>query len=391
MFWLAGEELLAFGAAQFRSMDGGETWTNLGIDVNSLLLNSIPAAAVDERTFYKVGAFGIHRTTDGGKSWHIFMNGVMGTSTNDLIAFNNRLYAHTGYEVFQSTNAGVSWKKVPMTDEPGTPQSAEQKFSRVDTNFGSKLVVSGNTLYFFSPLRNILRISRLSTDGNMLIPVQGVPTFDETLSIAPSIPFGTDAKAKTLAVSHDVFYVEYKARLFKWRIGELEWKNTGLIDTGERFDEDPHKGFRVAVLGETVYVGKRDGKLFQSLDGGVNWRDVTPNLPLHFTHFKEMVSLGSTVYVATDEGVLVSETGEHWRVVTDTVDTRTVINKLTVDGTEVYGMGDTGVYRLSTRGQWEQFSTEAPERVVSLAVANGRLYSAWAEQGIFYISLAEQQ
>ena len=383
----AGEGLLAFGAAQFRSMDGGETWTYLGVDLNSLLLNSLPAAAVDERTFYKVGVFGIHRTIDGGKSWHIFMNGVMGTSTNDLIAFKNRLYAHTGYEVFQSTNAGVSWKKVPMTAEAGTPQSAEQKFSRVDPNFGSKLVVSGNTLYFVSPLRNTLRISRLSTDGNMLIPVQGVPTFDETLSIAPS----TYPKAHTLAVSHDVFYVEYKARLFKWRIGEPEWKNTGLIDTGERFDEDPHKGFRVAVLGETVYVGKRDGKLFQSLDGGVNWRDVTPNLPLHFTHFKEMVSLGSTVYVATDEGVLVSETGEHWRVVTDTVDTRTVINKLTVDGTEVYGTGDTGVYRLSARGQWEQFSTEAPERVVSLAVANGRLYSAWAEQGIFYISVAEQQ
>ena len=387
----AGEGLLALGAAQFRSMDGGETWTNLGMDANALLLNSIPAAAVDERTFYKVGAFGIHRTTDAGKSWHLFMNGVMGTTTNDLIAFNNRLYAHTGNEVFQSTNAGVSWKKVPITAEAGTPQSAEQKFSRVDTNFGSKLVVSGNTLYFFSPLRNILQISRLSTDGNMLIPVQGVPTFDETLSVAPAIPLGTYAKAKTLAVSHDVFYIEYKGRLFKWRIGDPEWTNTGLVDTGERFDENPHKGFRVAVSRETVYVGKRDGKLFQSLDGGINWRDVTSNLPLHFTRFKEIVFFGSTVCVATDEGVLVSETGEHWRVVTDPADTRTVINKLTVDGTEVYGTGDTGVYRLDARGQWEQFSTETPNSIVSLAVVNSRLYSAIAERGIFYISLAEQQ
>ena len=387
----AGEGLLAFGAAQFRSMDGGETWTNLGMDANSLLLNSIPAAAVDERTFYKVGAFGIHRTTDGGKSWHLFMNGVMGTRTTDLIAFNNRLYAYTGNEVFQSTNAGVSWKKVPITAEAGIPQSSEQKFSGVDTNFGSKLVVSGNTLYFFSPLRNILRISRLSTDGNMLIPVQSAPTFDETLSIAPAIPLGTYPKAKTLAVSRNVFYVEYKRRLFKWRIGDPEWTNTGLVDTGERFDEDPHKGFRVAVSGETVYVGKRDGKLFQSLDRGVNWRDVTPNLPLHFTLFKDIVSLDSTVYVATDEGVLVSETGEHWRVITDMADTRIVINKLAVDGTEVYGIGDTGVYQLGDRGQWEQFSTEAPDSVVSLAVANSRLYSASWGQGIFYVSLAEQQ
>ena len=387
----AGEGLLAFGAAQFRSMDGGETWTSLGMDANSLMLNSIPAAAADERTFYKAGAFGIHRTTDGGKSWHLFMNGVMGTRTTDLIAFNNRLYAYTGNEVFLSTNAGVSWKKVPITAEAGIPQSSKQKFSGVDTNFGSKLVVSGNTLYFFSPLRNILRISRLSTDGNMLIPVQSAPTFDETLSIAPAIPFGTYPKAKTLAVSRNVFYVEYKRRLFKWRIGDPEWTNTGLVDTDERFDEDPHKGFRVAVSGETVYVGKRDGKLFQSLDRGVNWRDVTPNLPLHFTLFKDIVSLDSTVYVATDEGVLVSETGEHWRVITDMADTRIVINKLAVDGTEVYGIGDTGVYQLGDRGQWEQFSTEAPDSVVSLAVANGRLYSASEAQGIFYVSLAEQQ
>ena len=389
----AGEALLALGATQFRSMDGGETWTNLGVDTYSLMLNSIPAAAMDERTFYKVGAFGIHRTTDAGKSWHLFMNGVMGTRTNDLIAFNNRLYAYTGNEVFQSTNAGVSWKKVPLGNETGTPESAEQEFSRINANFSSKLVISGNTLYFLSPVWNILRISRLSTDGNMLIPVQGVPTFDDKLlpPDATSDPFVTHVKAKTLAVNRNVFYVEYKRRLFKWRVGDTEWINTGLIDTGERFDENLREGFRVAASGETVYVGKRDGKLFQSLDGGVNWRDITPNLPLHFTHFKEIVSFGSTIYVATDEGVLVSETGEHWRVVTDTVDTRTVINKLTVDSTEVYGMGDTGVYRLSARGQWEQFSTEAPERVVSLAVANGRLYSAWAERGIFYISLAEQQ
>ena len=109
------------------------------MDTNSVLLNSIPAAAVDERTFYKAGAFGIHRTTDGGKSWHLFMKGVMGTRTNDLIAFNDRLYAHTGNEVFQSTNAGVSWKKVPTDAESGTPESAEQTFSRVNTNFWFKV------------------------------------------------------------------------------------------------------------------------------------------------------------------------------------------------------------------------------------------------------------
>ena len=251
----------------------------------------------------------------------------------------------------------------------------------------------------------------------MLIPVQGVPTFNEEVLFSktsagrqkmaeihltdnaeknyqatPTLPL-TDRflKTGTATVNKDVFYIEYRRGLFKWRLGDPEWTNTGLVDTSEQVDEDLRNGFRIATSGETLYVGKRDGRLFQSLDEGSNWRDITSNLPLRFNRFKEIVFLGSTVYVATDKGVLASQTGEYWRVITDTADKRPVINKLTVDGTEVYGTGDTGVYRLSARGRWEQFSTEAPESIVSLAVANGRLYSASAGQGIFYVSLAEQQ
>ena len=412
----AGETLLALGATEFRSTDGGETWTNLGLDSQSFMLSNFPSAVVNERTFYKVGVFGIQRTTDGGESWHTFMDGVPGRRINDLVAFNNRLYAHTGYEVFQSVNGGRSWKSVPI-DKDINLGLEKQDQPRIDPSFHSKLIITTNTLYFLFPTKSGLQISRLSTDGNMLIPIQGVPAFDsEVLFSKPSagsekmkdIHFSDNLeknyqststlslidkflKTGTAAVNNDVFYVEYKRELFKWRLGDPEWTNTGLVDTGDQIDEKPHNGFKIAVLEDIVYVGKRDGRLFQSLDRGGNWRDVTPNLPLHFTLFKEIVSLDSTVYVATDEGVLVSETGEHWRVITDTADARPVINKLTFDGTAVYGTGDTGVYRLSARGQWEQFSTEVPESVVSLAVANRRLYSASAGKGIFYVSVAEQQ
>ena len=95
-------------------------------------------------------------------------------------------------------------------------------------------------------------------------------------------------------------------------------------------------------------MGKREGKLFQSLDAGNSWRDITPNLPLHFTRFKEIAFAGSTLYVATEEGVLTSETGEHWRVLTDSAGKRTIINRFAVSGTKVYGISDAGVYRLDT-------------------------------------------
>ena len=72
---------------------------------------------------------------------------------------------------------------------------------------------------------------------------------------------------------------------------------------------------------------------------------------------------------------------------TDSADTRVVINQFARNGTEVYGIADTGVYRLDTPGQWEQISSEVPEGVDALAITNGRLYGAVTEQGIFKMSL----
>ena len=224
----------------------------------------------------------------------------------------------------------------------------------------------------------------------MLIPVQGIPTFEvEETTRLDSERYDPYPETATAAISRNVFYVEYKRKLFKWQLGDSEWMNTGLIDTSEAIDEGSHAGFKIATSRETVYVGKRDGRLFQSFDEGSNWRDVTPNLPLRFTRFKEIVFFGSTVYVTTDEGVLVSETGEHWRVITDKADTRVVITQFVVDGTEVYGVGDTGAYRLEARGKWEQISSEVTGKILALAVTNGRLYNAVEERGIFHISLEE--
>ena len=76
------------------------------------------------------------------------------------------------------------------------------------------------------------------------------------------------------------------------------------------------------------------------------------NLPLRFSSFEEIIFVGSTAYVATDKGVLASRAGTHWRVITDKIGAAyVVIDKFTMDGTTVYGIGDTGVYRLDNARQ----------------------------------------
>ena len=193
-----------------------------------------------------------------------------------------------------------------------------------------------------------------------------------------------------LAVNGHTVYVEHGRRLFRWRTGDSEWTDTGLIDTGEPRSGELDKGFKLAVSGETVYVGRRDGKLFQSFDAGNSWKDVTHNLPLHFARFNEIVFVGSTVYVATDTGVLVSQTGEHWSVLTDGTGKRPVIDRFAVDSMAVYGAGDAGLYHLDTYGKWKQVLPSVPGKVISLVVSNNVLYIATDHGGLFHISLEEE-
>ena len=246
-------------------------------------------------------------------------------------------------------------------------------------------------------------IFRLSTDGNMLIPVQGVPVFDrEKIGYEKHYYELNDQayirmdrlRTETAAASRDVFYVEYMGELYKWKLGDSKWTSTGLVDDGYQQGENAEKlgeGIKLAVLGETVYVGKRAGELFQSFDEGVSWRNVTPSLPLRFTHFKDIAFVGSTLYIATDNGVIISKTAEHWSVLTDDAGKHPIINRLTVDAGKVYGISDVGVYRLGTHGQWQQISTEVPNGIVSLAITNDRLYSVVERHGIFYTSLVSEE
>ena len=409
-----GKTLLAIdGVLSFRSNDAGQTWTDLGSDRNSVIQNIFPAVALDDNTFYRAGEFGIHRTTDAGESWHPFMTGMVGTTIQNLAAFNNRLYIHTGTDIVQSTDSGNSWKDVRVTSGKDTSESIEQKHLPVSFFYDSKLTVAAGTLYGIAPEKYNLRIFQLSTNTDMLIPVQGIPAFDEeTTSIElqtaimeaeqiyipdkmkkdPKLTkFAVSTRASGFTVSGDeTFYVEHQRRLFKWKPGDPQWTNTGLIDLGKQPDEDLRKEFRLAVSGETVYVGKRTGQLFQSLDSADTWKDITPILPLHFTRFNEIIFAGSTVYVATDKGVISSQNGESWRNLTDEKGTPIIIDRFTIDHATIYGVGDTGLYRLDTRRKWQRILPSVPDKVISLVINNDKLYIATQHRGMFHISLEKE-
>ncbi len=419
----AGRTLLAIGYTGFhlRSMDGGKTWS--GTDqklsvvamMNSFLLSMFPAVGVDENTVFTAGILGLNRSTDGGESWQPFMTGMVGTRISNLITFRNTLYGNTATNIAKSTDGGMSWKTLRFELDAWTPKSEVDSGNPM---FISKLVVADGELYGITTIPGIkdaLRIFRLSTKGSTLVLIQDFPPFrgnhsietPETESqetskqnIADDPPNNADKASQApdttrqpivspsrFAVSGDTFYVEYKQRLLRWRRGEPDWVDTGLIDTAEGAGQDITKRSTLAVSGETVYVGKHDGHLFRSFDEGYTWKDVTSTLPLRFESFNEIVFVNSRVHVATNAGVLTSADGENWHTITDTEGTHTVIDRIAIADETVYSAGDTGIYQLDNRGRWEQILPPVPNRVISLVINADKLYIATERSGMFYASL----
>ncbi|MYC77767.1 sigma-70 family RNA polymerase sigma factor [Candidatus Poribacteria bacterium] len=404
----AGETLLALGVTTFRSTDGGKTWTDFGFDtsdlnalMNAMAFSMFPTLTMDENTFFKVGIRdGLIRSTDGGQSWHPFTKGMVGTKVFDLVAFKNALYANTGFGIAKSADNGKSWKTLSVN-------SAELALEPPDITpptdllISAKLAISDGVLYGISAAfdaQNEVRLFRLSASGDVLVPIQGPATFGESLFVMDIIGMADATRqlerfSAEFAVSGETFYMEYKRRIFRWKRGELEWFNTGLIDKTpfpDNYDDavkENQKNIALAVSKETVYVGKRDGHLFQSFDSGNTWKDLTSNLPLRFKHFKEIVFAGPTVYVATDAGVLTSETGEYWRAITDKTGMHTIIDRIAVSGTTVYGAGNEGAYQLNRRSEWKQISPEVPDSVLSLVINGNKLYAVTEKRGMFQVSL----
>ena len=250
-----GKTLFVLGVTEFRSIDGGKTWTSLRSNISSYGIAMFPAVAVDENTFYKAGGYGISRTTDAGASWHPYVNGMTGPPMLDLTVLNHRLYMHIDRDLVQSTDGGETWGSVGFNTHEHTPE--------LDTDFyrNIKLTIAGSVVYAISIRENRPSLFRTSTAGDELILIDDVPAFEaETVSETGDIlTYMENLKRKkythinAFAVGGGTFYAEYKRKLFKWKPGDPEWTDTGLVDIDILS--------ALAVSGKTVYFSSLKWKV----------------------------------------------------------------------------------------------------------------------------------
>ena len=410
--------------SSYYSSDTGETWITLDSSFSDAD-NPPVVAMLNENIFYSGGKDGIYRTTDAGKTWHQLNTGLVNTFIMNLVAVHDTLYANIGQELVTSSDGGESWTHV---------------LGRTEGVMG--MVESNGVLYVRGSKKMAPHLFRLSADNRVTpipeMPIFEVPDFgelmDEKIGKALLATLQEEAK-KTLeegkqinpehfdadkfneiyskiveenlnrsfqfsfgsfAVSGTTYYMESDQKLFRWKPGTSEWYDTGLVDKGESgpvngvFDDFNSIGFKVAVSGDIVYVGKKDGHLMLSFDEGDIWNDVTTKLPFSVERFKAITFAGQTVYVATDKGVIRSNNGIDWYTLTDAEGTPLVVDRFAVDGTTVYSQVKRKVYQIKEDSNtWQQVTPEIPYPVNCLDVDGNMLYVGTFGRGVLRFSLDE--
>ena len=396
-----GDVLMLVGASGvLLSHDGGETWMDPmpDSDMFSTFLGAFHTVALDENTFYRILDHGIARSTDGGTTWQPFVAGLVNSHVPSLVTIENVLYALTPTQMLKSTDGGESWETIGLNAKENT------SFQRAK----AKVATANGVLYTSTSALEGVTFFRLSNMENMFLPVEGVPDFEEDTLYKEwekklievgknkgdvnkvmeqrSAVFDRGIKERetngTFTVSDDTVFMEYRHKLLRWRRGETAWHDTGLEDH-EGISPIRGKGFTLAVSGNTVYAGKREGELFLSQDGGDTWRDVTKKLAFQYGYFKEILFAGSTVYVSTDMGAMRSNDGETWHVLTDADRNRLIMDRIAVDGASAYGVRDSGVYQVDHQtGTWKQIVPELPHTATSFAIDGDIFYIGTKQNGV---------
>ena len=421
-----------------RSTDGGETWYRFNTRFECRVDNLISLAASPNskmsNALYTTIAGSVVKSTDAGRSW---------------TAVGIKLYHYT--EVVPEYNAKVKGKEdtpriVQISETNGVlyakgiRNNCETAYYRLVPDKDC-LVAIGEEDHPFPtegtapPSRDSGRLMwtvfgyfTLPFDSDRLPGQQGQISFTSTHSTDPDADsetlstqiirenpkFGAECFLKLLgqehsdqqltyelmlkglygnfAVSGETYYMEYNYKLFRWKPGDARWSDTGVEETCELTRDNICHGFKLATSGKTVYVGKRDGHLCQSLDGGDSWNDITSNLPLPVEHFNQIVFADSRVYVATDKGVFSSIDGVNWNTLTDKAgECIVVIKSLATAEHSVYGANDEGIYHLEKETEiWEQIVPEIPDTITSLVVDEDTFYVGTEQRGVLRFERTNQ-
>lgn len=400
-----------FGVA--RTTDAGKSWKEFNIGITGATIRELYAI---NGQLYVSDLGEIMTTTDGGKVWKqitVEKPNISGFSSIPVLeTFNDILYMkimiNMTPHIYRLTNRDKKFTQIqgiPMINDELTTEKADIS----NENLPNK-IQNRNYDNLYNELNNTTK-QTLENSGHPNIDNSDIETLNTELRKVFQEALITDLipALGNFAVSGETYYLEYKQKLYRWKYGADEWHYTGLEDKSEStisrlfattFDySDSYSsiinnfgniGLKIAVSGNTVYVGKGDGHLAQSWDEGDTWNDVSAELPFAFSIFNALTFAGKTIYVATDKGSAYSSDGVNWHSLKNSEGIPIIIEKFAVEGMNVYGQDKNHVYKLKHKsGTWEQITPEIPDSVLSFAVDENMLYIGTSNRGVLGFRLDE--
>ncbi|MFY9821823.1 MAG: hypothetical protein WAM82_10605 [Thermoanaerobaculia bacterium] len=279
-------------ASLFKSLDGGYSWQ--AIHSSELDNQYITVLTLDPRspkTLYVIAEQGLLRSTDDGRTWK--QGSFPGTASLSCIAFpstgKNTVYAGGIGGVYRSANAGATWSLLSQD----LPPDAEIRSLLIPTGKTPALLASVD---FPAVETGVFR----STDGgtSWTRNVQGL-----TASVVSSIAVDAeDSNTLWAAANYVLFKSTDRGRTWN-QIAEPRpatavydrWVVTSPVDP------------------QTVYLGRYDGQILRSRDGGATW-SVAGNPSGGMTVLKADFQDPLTLWAAGSPGGIFKSTdgGDSW-------------------------------------------------------------------------------
>ena len=273
---------------------------------------------------YLVLTKGVFRSTDAGKTWHAFNEGLTGAEIRAAAVIENALFLGTN-PLFLGTkhglyrlNTGV-WEKLPIAP----------------SHTIESLAVADNRVYFNArqegELPNLLYVSN---------------NFGESWTdITPPQQLNPFAK---LAAIGDTLWVIDDGILSSTDAGNT-WADLGPHGHGHAFLVEA--GSAVVLDEDTFFLGSRMGQgpgVIRSDDGGKSWHLFTAGIAE--THIEDLSQVNNVLYTVTRKGIATStDGGTRWAYIQQALPFS--LTSLTVFGDSLYlrrnkGDGTNGLFHL---------------------------------------------
>jgi photosystem II stability/assembly factor-like uncharacterized protein len=283
------------------------------------------AFAPGKTTGYAVGDFGtILKTPDAGITWSGLPAGTFGNLTRVQVAADGSIVAGGGCVMRISTDAGVSFDRIPFTASEATCPHAVVAFSYQSKVSGYNLLDDGEVQH--------------TTDGgqSFLSNTTGLPG-------TAGSPTGGSAKPTDIAMLADGvtgFASTSDGHIYKTTNGAMSWVSAlaGNSEVRRLLFLDPSNGFAVGD----------HGLFLQTVDGGVTWTPRSTGTNENLTDIS-CISLTSCV-VSAEGGDIVAITADAGVTFKLPHPSTQVNDAAFASATQVVGVGNNGGTTVSADG-----------------------------------------